>query len=141
MLAGETGGDDAPTFVLGEESPQDVTDLALARRVTLFLGVRAVGEQQANSRSVRQRTETGQVGATTIDRREVDLEVARMQHDSLRSVKCNGVGMGHRMCHRDELDVERPDASCLAVGDRDEIRAAEQTRFFDAVTGKTQRDR
>ena len=45
------------------------------------------------------------------------------------------------MRDRDELEVERTDLAALAVGDRDQLRLAEQSRLLDAAAGETERER
>ena len=82
-----------------------------------------------------------EVGAPAVDRREVELEVAGVQHDALRRVHRDGVGVRHRVGDRDELDVERADPRPLAVGDGDHVAAAEQAGLLDAVAGQAERER
>jgi hypothetical protein len=50
-----------------------------------------------------------EVGAATVDRGEIELEVARVQHHALRRVHRDGVRVRHRVRDGDELDVERAD--------------------------------
>ncbi len=45
------------------------------------------------------------------------------------------------MRDRDELEVERTDLTALAVGDRDQLRLAEESRLFDAAASETERER
>ena len=40
--------------------------------------------------------DSGEVGAATVDRREVELEVAAVQHDALGCVHGDGVGVRAR---------------------------------------------
>ena len=85
-MAGETCGDNALRAVLGKQCAQDGANIALARCMTFFFSVGAVGHEQPNAAVVRQRTQSGKVGTTTINWSEVELEVAGMQHHALRGV-------------------------------------------------------
>ena len=94
---------------------QHRADTGLRRRVTVFFGVGRVGQQQADAFVGRDRADAGQVGATAVDRREVELEVAGVQDHALRCVDGDRVRVRHRVGDRDELDVERTDHATLAV--------------------------
>ena len=109
--------------------------------MTLFLGIGGVGQQQPDPLVGGNGADTRQVGATPIDRGEVDLEVAGVQDHTLRCVDRNGVGVRHRVSDRDELDVERTDHAALAVLDDDQFGLAHQSRFFDAIASEAERDR
>ena len=88
-----------------------------------LFGVRRVREQETDARiAVRERPDAGEVGAATIDRRVVDLEVARVDDDALGRVEGRRETVRDRVGDGDELDVERPDRAPLAVGDRDQLR-------------------
>ena len=140
-VAGEAGRDDALTALLGEQGAQHRTDAGLGRRVTRFLGVGRVGQQQADALVGGDGSDAGEVGATSVDRREIELEVAGVEDDSLRRVDRDRVRVGHRVGDGDELDVERTDHPPLAVLDDDQIGLAHQAGFFDAVAGQAERDR
>ncbi len=62
-----------------------------------------------------------------------------MEHDPLRCVHRDRVGMRDRMGDRHELDPERPDVDPITIGDRDELTAPEETGLLDAVAGETER--
>ena len=86
--------------------------------------------------------DAGEVGAAVVDRREVELEVARVQDHALRRVHGDGVGVGDAVGDGDELDVERrrsgsrsPSATALSVG------APEQAGLLDPVAGQAERQR
>ena len=106
-----------------------------------LLGVRRVGEQHPDARGAGQLADPGQIGAPTVDRREVELEVAAVQHDPLRRVHGDGVGVRDAVGHRDELDVERADLHPLVVGDDTQLGVAEEAGFLDAVAGEAERHR
>ena len=82
-----------------------------------------------------------EVGEAAVDRREVELEVARVQDRALRRVEGGGEALRHRVGDRDELDLARPDAPALAVAHRDQLGAVEQPGLLDAVAGQAQRQR
>ncbi len=140
-MAGEAGGDDALAALLREEGAQHDADARLARRVAALLGVRRVAHQQADAGALGELAEARQVAAPMVDRGEVDLEVARVQHDALRRVDGDRMGVGHGMGDRDELDVERPDGDRLAVADRVEVGALGQARLVDPVPGEAEGER
>jgi hypothetical protein len=83
-----------------------------------------------------QGADAAEVGEPAVDRREVELEVARVQDHALAGVHGDGVGPGHGVRHRDELDVERPDATALAVVDAHERGAVEEAGLVDPVGGQ-----
>src|SRR2546430_711802 len=89
-------------------------DGRLAGRVPRLLGVGGVGQQQADAVVGRNGADPRQVGEPTVDRSQVELEVARMQHDPLRRVEGGGETMRDRMGHGYELDIEGADAAALA---------------------------
>ena len=96
--------------------------------MAVALGVGGVGEEQADALVVGDGADAGEVGEAAVDRREVELPVARVQDHALRRVERGGEPVGHRVGDRDELDVERADLAALAVGHRDELGAVEQAR-------------
>jgi hypothetical protein len=77
--------------------------------------------------------DAAQVGQSTVDRREVDLEVAGVQDRALRGVERRGEPLGHRVGDREELAVERADLPALAVLHDDELGALEQAVLLDAA--------
>ena len=62
----------------------------------------------------------------TVDRGEVELEVARVQDHALRSVERRDVARRDRVGDGQELAVERPDHPPVAVVDLAELRLVEQ---------------
>ena len=141
QVTGEAGGDDPPIAVLAEDGPQDGTDTGLARGVTRLLGVRRVAHQQTNAVAGGELTEPTEVGAPPIDRREIELPVARVQDDALRGVHGDRMSVWHRVGDRDELDRERADLDRFVVGHRDHVAATEQTGLLDPVASQPERER
>ena len=107
----------------------------------MLVGVGGVGQQQPDALLVAERADAGEVGEATVDRGEVELEVAGVEDHALRRVERGGEAVGHRVRDRDELDVERADLAPLAVGDRDQLGAVEQPGLVDAVAGQAERER
>ena len=95
QVAGEAGDDDPPSGSHGEDALEGHAHRGLRRREARLLGIGRVGEQQADALGLRQLADAGEVGAPTVHRREVDLEVSGVQHHALRGVD----GDGHRRRH------------------------------------------
>ena len=106
--------------------------------MTALIGVGGVGQEQADALVGGDGTDAGQVGEAAVDGREIELEIAGVEDDSLRRVERRGHAMGNRVGHGDELDVERSDLTALAIGHRDELGATEEARLLDAIAGETQ---
>ena len=140
QVAGEAGRDDAAALLLTEHTAQHRTHARLARSMSVLLGVRAVGEQQTNALGGGDGADATEVGATTIHRGEVELEVAGVQDDTLRGVQGDGVRVRNRVRDGDELHVERTDHPPLAVAHHNQVGLSEQASFFNSVTRQTQRD-
>ena len=136
-VAGEAGGDDPLAGVLGEQGAQDLAHRRLGGGVARLLGVGGVGQQQADARPRGQGADGGQVGDPPVDRREVDLEVARVQDHALGGVEGGGEAVGHRVGDGDELAVEGPNRRApSATGD--ELGAVEEAGLLDPVPGQAQ---
>jgi hypothetical protein len=114
------------------------SDTALGIGEPRLLGIGRVGQKQPDSGIVGECAYTGEVGAATVDRGEVDLEVAGVQDDSLRGVEGDRETVRDRMRDGDELDLEGTDLPALAVFDGDELRPVHQAGLFDAVAGETE---
>ena len=63
-----------------------------------------------------------------------------MHDDALRRMQRNSERLWHRVRDGDELDVEGPNLAPLAVFHRNKFCATEESGFFDAMTGKPQRE-
>ena len=68
----------------------------------------------------------------------VELEVPRVHDDALRGVQRQRERARHRVGDRDELDVARPDAPPLVVGDLDELGVLREPRLVEAVPREAQ---
>ena len=77
-VAGECG-DDYSLFRIGEHFIQLVPYRALRRRITFALGIGTVAHEKKNSFFCRG-SNTGDVEQLTVDRREVEFEVAGVHH-------------------------------------------------------------
>ena len=98
--------------------PQRLADAALAAGVARQLGVGRVGEQQPDALAGGDLADAGEVGPPPVDRRQVELEVAAVEHDALRGVEGEGEAARHRVGDGDELDLEGADLAPLAVARR-----------------------
>ena len=100
-------------------------DLELRAGEAAAIDVGAVGEQRQHAA----RAELGeavQVEMLAVDRRLVDLEVARMDQRPDRRVDRQRHAVGHAVRHADEFDLERTDRHALARPHRHEpVRAVE----------------
>ena len=110
----------------------------LAGGVARLLGVGGVGEQQPDAGPAARAPMRARSVHAPVDRREVDLEVARVQDHALGGVEGGGEAVGHRVGDGDELAVEGTDPPPLAVGHRDELGAVEEAGLLDAVAGQAQ---
>ncbi len=88
---------------------EHAADAGLARRVAGLLGVGRVAHQQPDPRRLGELADPGEVGAPAVDRGEVELPVAGVQHHALPGVDGDRVGVRDRVGDRDELDAERAD--------------------------------
>ena len=140
-VAREAGDDDPPTPLRQEDPAQGLADAALAAGVAGQLRVRRVREQQADAFGGGDLADPGQVRAAPVDGVQVELEVAAVEHDALGGVEGEGEAVRHRVRHRDELDVERPDPAPLAVAHRHERGLLAEPCLVQAVAGEPERQR
>ena len=138
-VAGKTCRNDAACFVLGEQLSQHHTNRLFRWRRAALFGIGAVQHEQSNAVAGCKRTEACQVCATIVHWREVNLEVARVDDDTLWGVQGNCMCIRHRVRYGNELNVKWPDATTLIVFDGDHFGFAKQPCFFNAVTCKTKR--
>ena len=108
-VAGEAGHDEALARLCREHAPQHDADRGLGLGEARLLGVRRVGQQEPDPLALGQLAHPRQVGAPPVDGLEVELEVARVQDHALRGVEGDGERLGHRVGHRDELDIAGAD--------------------------------
>ena len=101
-----------------------------------LLGVGGVRQEQPDALGLGQLAHAREVGAATVDRLQVELEVTRVEDDALGGVEGDGERVGHRVGDRDELHVARADAPTLPVADGDEVRAVAEAGLFHPVAGQ-----
>ena len=108
-----------------EDLLECVHDFAFRAGEPPAVDVGAVGEERQHAL----RAEFGEamhVEMLAVDRRLVDLEVARMDQRSDRRVNRQRHAVGHAVRHADELDFERADRHAVARPDRNQaMRAVE----------------
>ena len=133
--------DDEPLVgILAEQRPHRGADRRLRRREARTLGVRRVGHEEADpALAARDVAEHRQIGATPVDRREVELEVAAVHDGADRREERDREAVRNRVRDRDELAVDRTDPAALTVGNRNQLGAIEHARFFDAIAGERER--
>ena len=141
QMAGEARRDHPTAPALGEERAQHAPDGGLAGSVSRLLGVGRVGEEHADPGGAGELADSSQVGAPTVDRGEVELEVSAVQDDTLGGVHGDGVGVRHAVGDRDELDVELADRHPIVVDDDAQFGVAEQAGLLDPVAGEAESHR
>jgi len=100
-------------------------DLALRSGEPAAIDVRAVGEQREDTLGAELR-EAVHVEVLAVDRRLVDLEIARVHDDAHGRVNGQRHTVGHAVGDADELHAERADGDALARTHRHErVRAGE----------------
>ena len=121
-VAGEARHDQPLAGLRGEDPPQHDPDVRLGLGEARLLGVGRVGQQEPDPLPLGQLAHARQVHPAPVDGLQVDLEVARVQDHALGRVERQGHRLGHRVRHRDELDVAGAHAHALAVAHDDEAR-------------------
>src|SRR5262249_22821309 len=86
-----------------------LADHTLGTREAGALRIRRVTEQQVDA-AVPQRRETPDVGAQSVDRRVVQLPVARVEDETRRGLDRDAHRVGDRMSHPTDLERERADS-------------------------------
>ena len=100
-----------------DDLTESLADDALRASEARPLRIRRVGQQEVDA-AVAQLGELSHIGLEAVDRRVVELPVARVEDEpgGRRDRKADGVG--NRVRHADELDPERAevDGSCIRIG-------------------------
>ena len=133
----------------GEQLLEGVDDLDLRAREALAIDVGAVGKQRQHAARAELR-EAVQVEVLAVDRRLIDLEVARVDDRADRRRDGQRHAVGHAVRDADELDGERPDGDDVARLDRLqpiagvdavllELRLDQRQRHGRAVHGPVER--
>ena len=124
----ERRDDEAPIRVITEQVAKDRADGRLRTGEARLLGVRGIREEELHALAA-DLAQTRQVGGAPVDRREVDLEVARVQDRAGRRVIRHGEAVRHGMRDGHELALHRADRAHLAVGDRDQLGLGRASRL------------
>jgi len=95
-------------------------DLELGPGEAAAIDVRAVGKQREHAGGAELR-EAVHVEVLAVDRRLIDLEIARVDDDADRRVDRERDAVGHAVRHADELDRERADGDPLARPHGDQL--------------------
>ena len=140
-VTGEAGRNDATTLIAMEQVVEHGAHRSFRCRVSVLLSISAVGEKETNAFGGSNCANSSEVSKTAVDRGQIELEIASVKNDALRRMKHRCDAVGNRVRHWNKFDVERPDHAAFAIDDRDELGAIEQSCFFDAVSGKAERER
>ena len=81
-----------------------------------------------------------QVERLVVERRQVDLEVAGVDHDADRRLNRQRHAIDQRMRDADRLDGERPDGELLLRRDLDQLDLVEQLVLFELAFNVGQRE-
>ncbi len=81
-----------------------------------------------------------QVEGLVVERREIDLEVAGMNHDADRRFNGQRDAIHQRVRHADRLDGERPDGELFSGRDLDQRDFVEQLVLFELAFDVGQRE-
>ena len=100
-----------------------------------------VGQQQADALGGRDRADAGEVGAPAVDRREVELEVAECRITPCGVCSAMAWACGTEWVTGMNSTSNGPIIRRSPSLDGDQLGAAEQPGFLDAVAGQAERDR
>ena len=123
----ERRDDDAAAAVV-ERLVERRTDRALARRMALALRVRRVSHHHEHA-LVAELRETAEIRHLAVNRRIVELEVARMHDHAERCLDGEADRIWNRMVHTDETDAEAADIDDVALHDGMEHRGVDAVLF------------
>ena len=96
-----------------EDLLEAIDDVAFGAAHPLALDVRAVAEQHQHTLGAQLR-ETMEVHVLAIERRLINLEIPRVQHDTRRRRNRERNAVGHAVRDAQELDREAPDLHAIA---------------------------
>ncbi len=131
--------DDLPLGV-GEDLLERVDDIDFGSRESATIDVRAVREERQHAC----RPELGQpvkIHVLAIDRRLIDLEIPRMNHDPVGRLDRERHAIGHAVGHTQELDRERADGDALARPHRHQTLLDLLAVFLELGFDKRERQR
>ncbi len=115
------------------------THRALAGRIAGPLHVGRVLQQRQHA-ALAVLGKRVQIERLVVERREIDLEVAGVDHDADRRLDRQGHAIHQRMSHPDRLDGERADGELFLGRDLDERGLVEQMMLFELAFDKGQRE-
>ena len=130
------------TIDLPEDLLEGFADLFLGRGEAFDLNVRALAHEHQYAFET-EFTEPLQVDRLAVDRREVYLEVTRMDYRSDRRLKCDRICVRDAVVYSDELDIETVAelymVAVLALFQPDAFEA--YALFFELVANEFDRQR
>jgi hypothetical protein len=104
------------------------------------IDVGAVGEERQHAFRSELR-EAVHVEVLAVDRRLIDLEIARVHDDAGRSANRQGDAVRHRMRHADELDVEGADRDAVARAHRPQAAGGLEAVLLELRLDERERQR
>ena len=107
------GGDHQLAVCAGEDLLERLDDLDFGTREAASIDIRAVREQREHALAA-QLGEAMEIEVLTVDRRLVDLEVARVHDRACRARDGQRHTIRHAVRHPDEFDLERTDSHFVA---------------------------
>ena len=135
-IRGECRNDYALAFCTVEKLHKGVSDCSLRSRVTGTLSVGRIRHKRKNS-PASEFAETCKVDDAALDRREVDLEVARVDNNACRSVDGKSDRIGDRVVNADKFDRHAAHFYRLTWLYNVELRTFEKTVFFELALDKS----
>ncbi len=115
----ETSGHD-PARGIADDVSNRVAQGTLGGHEPGTFGVGGVRQEQPDSLATQSR-QGRQVGRTVVDRSRIELEITGMKHDSFRGVESDCTGVGNRVSHIDEGELEGLDLHWPAGLDRPQV--------------------
>ena len=113
---------------LQKQSSQGATHAGLRRRKPGLFGVGGVTQQQTDA-FVAQGRQPGNIGASPINRGQIQFEIARVHDDADGRVNGERVRRRYRVSDRNELDLKRTNASTFAILNFDKIQFRRHASF------------
>ena len=131
-VRGERGNYDPLVRMVSENVSERFADLFFGHREAGAFGVCRLAEKQGNS-LVSELAETGYIHHFSLDRRGVELEIARVYDRSERSVYRQAAGVCDRVVDSDKFNVEGTETDCLARANTLEDRLIGRRQLAELV--------